>query len=162
MTGLAERDGAPTQLVTFALGDDHLALDVAEVERVLRWRTPAAVPQLPAWVAGVIEHAGRTLPLVELRRRFELPAAPAGVEPRVLVLHVGDGERVGLVVDRVVDVRPVGAGRLDPAPTLFRGLSRDYLQGVLRRDGRLVIVLDGARLLSATERIALTQALDDV
>ena len=162
MTVAVERGQAPAQLVTFALGDDHFALDVREVERVLRWREPVPVPRLPGWVAGVVEHAGRTLPLVDLRRRFELPAAPADVEPRVLVVQPAAGERVGVVVDRVVDVSAVGAGRLDAAPALFRGLSRDYLHGVLRRDGRLVIVLDGTRLLSATERLALTQAIADV
>ena len=162
MSGVAAPASEVAQIVSFALGDDLFALDEREVERVLRWSPPAPVPRLPAWVAGVLEHAGRTLPIVDLRRRFELPPAPAGVEPRVLVVHPAGGERVGLVVDRVVDVSAVAAGGLDPAPALFRGLSRDYLHGVLRRDGRLVIVLDGARLLSATERIALTLALDDV
>jgi purine-binding chemotaxis protein CheW len=156
--------GAPggAQLVTFALGEDHFALDVREVERVLRWREPVAVPGLPAWAPGVVEHAGRALPLVDLRRRFELPPAPEGVEPRVLVTQAADGERAGVVVDQVVDVGAAGAGRLEPPPALYRGLAREYLHGVLRRDDRLVIVLAGARLLTATERIALTQALADV
>jgi purine-binding chemotaxis protein CheW len=149
------------QVVTFALGDDLFALDVRTVERVLRYRGARPVPRLPGWVAGVVEHAGRSLPVVELRRRFELPPAEPAVEPRVLVVEAGE-ERIGVVVDRVVDVSAVAAGGLDPAPALFRGLSGDYLLGVLRRDGRLIVVLDGGRLLSATERMTLTQALADV
>ena len=51
---------------------------------------------------------------------------------------------------------------VDPAPPLFRGLSREYVGGVLRRDGRLVVLLHLARLLSATERLAFEQVLADV
>jgi purine-binding chemotaxis protein CheW len=146
--------------VIFALGDDLFAADVRLVERVLRAREPVVVPHMPRWVAGVVEHAGRSLPLVDLRRRFELPDAPAGLERRVLVAGSG-ADAVGLVVDRVIEVAPV-AGTLDDAPPLFRGLAREYLQGILRREGGLVIVLDLARLLTATERIALQQAMVDV
>lgn len=150
-------DAAPRQLVVFALGEDLFAADVRMVERVLRASAPVTVPNMPRWVAGVVEHAGRTLPLVDLRRRFEMPDAPEGVERRVLVAG-GGADAVGLLVDRVVEVAPV-AGGLDAAPALFRGLAREYLLGILRRDGGLVIVLDVARLLTATERITLQQAL---
>lgn len=147
-------------VVTFALGEELFAVDVHEVERVLRYRRPAPLPRLPDWVAGLVEHDGRSLAVVDLRRRFQLPPAPAGVEPRIVVIGGADG-RVGAVVDRVVDVTAVSAEQLDPAPALFRGLSGDYLQGVLRRDGRLIVVLHAARLLSATERMMLAAASAD-
>lgn len=152
--------GVRRHVVTFALGDELFAADVNEVERVLRYRTPAPVPGLPDWVAGLVEHDGRSLAVVDLRRRFQLPPAPAGVEPRIVVIG-GAGGRMGAIVDRVVDVTSVSAEQLDPAPALFRGLSGDYLQGVLRRDGRLIVVLHAARLLSATERMMLAAASAD-
>lgn len=144
-------------IVTFAVGDELFAADVHEVERVLRYRAPAPVPRLPDWVAGLIEHNGRSLAVVDLRRRFQLPPAPAGAEPRIVVVgdHAG---RIGAIVDRVVDVTSVNPDQVDPAPPLFRGLPGDYVQGVLRRDGRLIVVLHAARLLSATERMMLADA----
>ncbi|MHB1224546.1 MAG: chemotaxis protein CheW [Gemmatimonadaceae bacterium] len=152
--------GPRRHIVTFALGEEFFAADVHEVERVLRYRQPAPVPRLPDWVAGLVEHDGRSLAVVDLRRRFQLPPAPAEVEPRIVV--IGDEEgRVGAIVDRVVDVTSVNADQLDPAPALFRGLSGNYLQGVLRRDGRLIVVLHAARLLSATERMMLAAASAD-
>ena len=109
--------------------------------------------------AGVVEHGGRSLAVVDLRLRFGLPPAPADMERRIVVFaEGGDGERMGAVVDRVVDVASVGGDQLDPPPTLFRGLPGEYLRGVLRRDGRLVVVLHAARLLSATERLMLASA----
>lgn len=148
---------ARRQVVTFALGDDLFAADVTEVERVLAYRPPAALPNLPDWVAGMAEYAGRSLPVLDLRARFSMEPAPPEVARRVLVLDAG-GVRVGLVVDRVVDVVAVPPESWDAAPPLFRGLSGEYLHGVLRRDGRLVMVLHAARLLSSTERLALQRA----
>ncbi len=147
-------------IVTFAVGEELFAADVVEVERVLRYRPPAPVPRLPDWVAGLLEHEGRSLAVVDLRRRFQLPPAEAGTEPRIVVIG-GEEGRIGAIVDRVVDVTSVAADQIDPAPPLFRGLAADYVQGVVRRDGRLIVVLHAARLLSATERMMLADASAD-
>ena len=144
-------------LVLFALGDDLFAADVQEVDRVLRPRALVAVPRLPHWVAGMLEHAGRALPVIDLRARFELPPAPSGAEPRILVIGGADG-RIGVLVDRVAEVAAVDVADIDPSPALFRGLRREYVRGIVRRDGRLILLLHGARLLTATERLALAPA----
>lgn len=148
-------------LVTFALGDDHFAADVHAVERVLRPVGISPVPGMPDWILGLLEYGGRSHPVIDLRRRLELPARPADVEPRILVVGGAEGG-LAAVVDRVVDVSAVPVDTVDPAPPLFRGLSREYVGGVLRRDGRLVVLLQLARLLSATERLAFEQVLADV
>lgn len=157
------------QLVTFALGHDLFAADVQAVERVLRPTAIAPVPGMPPWLLGLLEHDGRSYPVIDLRLRLELPPRPADVEPRILIAAgdpaVAEGERGGglaAVVDRVTDVAAVPVDAVDPAPPLFRGLSREYVGGVLRREGRLVVLLHLARLLSATERLAFEQVLADV
>ncbi|HKO15436.1 MAG TPA: chemotaxis protein CheW [Gemmatimonadaceae bacterium] len=148
-----------TKLVTFRLGEDLFAADIFAVERVLRYQTPTAVPDAPPWIEGMIEYQSRVLPVINLRRRFELPPIPPAAETRILVLNSG-GEWVGAVVDAVLEVTSVDPAQLSAPPVLFRGLAGEYLKGIVRRaDGagadRLVIVLDADRLLSATDRIAL-------
>jgi purine-binding chemotaxis protein CheW len=137
------------KLVTFRLGDDHFAADIFSVERVLRYSPPTSVPDMPAYIEGVMDYQNRVVPIVNLRRRFEMPAIEAHSETRTLVLNV-DGEWIGIVVDAVTDVAP--------PPTLFRGLAGEYLKGILRRGERLVIFLDVDKLLSSNERIALQTA----
>ena len=149
------------QVVTFALGDELFAFDVRDVERVIRHRVPSPVPRLPDWAVGMLESRYGSFAVLDLRRRFALPPTPPDVEPRIVLL-TGDGERIGLVVDRVVGVGRVPADRLDPAPALFRGLSGEYLVGILRRDGPPALVLNARRLLTATERLALHPATPDV
>ena len=149
------------KLVTFRLGDDLFAADVHAVERVLRYAVPTSVPDMPDYIEGVMDYQGRVVPLVNLRRRFELPAAATGAETRTLILNVS-GEWIGVVVDSVTEVAPFDPASVAPPPKLFRGLAGEYLKGIVRRGDRLVIYLDVEQLLSTTERIALQQAGTEV
>ena len=65
------------KLVTFRLGEDHFAADIFSVERVLRYAVPTPVPDMPAYIEGVIDYQGRVMPVVNLRLRFELPKVDA-------------------------------------------------------------------------------------
>jgi purine-binding chemotaxis protein CheW len=145
------------KLVTFRLGDDLFAADIYSVERVLRYAPPTSVPDMPAYIEGVMDYQGRVVPLVNLRLRFELPAAAAVSETRTLVLNVA-GEWIGIVVDAVTEVAAYDKAAVAPPPPLFRGLSAEYLKGIVRRGDRLVIFLDVDKLLSSTDRIALQEA----
>jgi purine-binding chemotaxis protein CheW len=141
------------QIVTFRLGHDLFAADINEVERVLRYAEPTPVPNVPAWVQGVIEYRSQVVPVIDLRARFELPLKPADGATRLMVLTTG-GEWIAAMVDAVLEVVPLAESQLAPPPPLFGGLSAEFLRGILRRHDRLIIVLDVARLLTTRERLA--------
>ncbi|HEX6535388.1 MAG TPA: chemotaxis protein CheW [Gemmatimonadaceae bacterium] len=155
------------QVVTFRVGDDHFAADIGAVERILRYTAPAAVPNLPDWVEGVLDYQGRVVPVIDLRRRFGLraePASPGGEAPRadgrIVIFATGD-DWIGAIVDAVLEVTRVRADEASPPPSLFRGLKAEYLRGLVRRDGRLIIHLEVGRLLTSTEQLALERALEE-
>ena len=146
---------APQQLVTFRLADDQFAVDIFVVERILRYSAPAALPNLPKWIDGVIEHNGRMVPVIDLRTRFGLPRLCARPEHRILVLAVGD-QLLGAIVDSVHEVLSVAAEDIAAPPPLFRGLNADYLRGLVYGEGSLIIFLDVAHVLTSSELIQLT------
>lgn len=143
-----------TRIVTFRLGEHLFAADINAVERVLRTDGIRAIPDMPDWMEGVIDHAGAVVPVIDLRRRFGLAAASAAPQARLVVCQ-GNGAHAALRVDAVLDVRPVSPDDVSDPPVLFRGLAGDYLKGLTRRQGQLVVVLDLDRLLSATEPLAI-------
>jgi purine-binding chemotaxis protein CheW len=116
------------------------------------------IPNVPDWLEGVIELHGRVVPVIDLRKRFELPEAPLAPATRTLVLGV-DGEWIAAVVDAVVEVAPVEPAQLAPPPALFHGLAGEYIKGIVRRGEELVVLLDVARILTTNERIILEQTL---
>lgn len=146
-----------TRLVTFRVGADLFAVDLFSVERVLRYEGARHVPHLPPWVVGVLEHAGTVVPVVDLRRRFGGGETTAGAQARLLVLAIG-GEWVGAVVDQVLDIRPVQPNDIAPPPPMVAGIAGEFLLGVTRRDGALVVVIDAQRMFEATERATLAAA----
>jgi purine-binding chemotaxis protein CheW len=152
---------AAHKIVVFRLGEHLFAAGVHSVERVLRYQRARPLPDVPPWVDGVIEYRSRVIPQLDLRRRFELPEAPAGASTRVLVLSVADSW-IAVVVDAVLEVAAYDPSELSAPPALFRGLAGEYLKGLVRHGERLIVVLDVERLLSTTERLRLQEATADV
>ncbi|HEX6059467.1 MAG TPA: chemotaxis protein CheW [Gemmatimonadaceae bacterium] len=147
-----------SKIVTFRLGEDLFAADIYAVERVLRYQVPTPIPNVPDWIEGVVEYQGRVVPVLNLRRRFELPTIDVAAETRILVFHA-NREWVAAIVDAVLEVSALDQASVSPPPELFRGLSAEYLKGIVRRKERLVILLDIARLLSSNDRLALERAV---
>jgi purine-binding chemotaxis protein CheW len=147
------------KLVTFRLGQDVFAADIFSVERVLRYVVPAAVPDASPWIAGVIEHRDKVIPVVDLRRRVELDAATITAETRILVLNTTGGW-VGTIVDSVIEVAAVPSASVTPPPPLFRGLAAQFVCGIAKVGEQLVVVLDVDRVLTSDDRIVLDRAME--
>jgi purine-binding chemotaxis protein CheW len=149
-----------SQIVTFRLGEELFAADIFSVERVLRYTAPTPVPNVPEWIEGVIDYQGRVVPVINLRRRFEMSKAPVASDGRILVLTVDD-EWVAATVDGVLDVSALDPSRLAPPPALFKGLAASYVRGVVRRGERLVVFLDVPNLFATDERIVLERPSEE-
>ena len=149
------------KLVTFRVGEDLFAADVFSVERVLRYVTPAAVPDVPAWVEGVMEHRGNIIPVIDMRRRLELPSVAPSAETRMLVLATKDG-RIGAIVDAVTEVVSLPAASMSPPPPLFRGMAAQFIRGIVKVGEQLVVVLEVERVLTSEDRIVLDRVMQGV
>jgi purine-binding chemotaxis protein CheW len=108
---------------------------------------------------GVIDYQERVVPVLDIRARFEMPPADATMATRIVVFDVG-GQWIGALVDSVQEVVTVARADVEPPPPLFRGLTKEYLLGLLRRPLGVVIVLDAAKLFTSQERLVLEQAAE--
>jgi len=147
--------GDEVQLVLFRVGSQAFALNIFQVERILRYQEPTPLPGAPRFLEGVFTFADRTLPLVDLRTRFGEPARVRD-ETRVIVLA---DEGIGIAVDAVIAVRRVAADAITPPSPLLEGLAAACVQATVVADERTVVLLAPARLLSSTEQVALRDLL---
>ena len=141
------------QLVAFRVGPQEFALDILQVERILRYERPAPLPKAPAFLEGVVRYDGGAVAVVDLRKRLEL-ADPVLEETRLMVLNLED-QRVAVVVDEVLEVLRVDSTTITPPPPVVRGLAAAYIAGIIARGNRTIVLLHVGRLLTATERLAL-------
>lgn len=146
------------QLVTCEAAGEHFAMDIASVERVLRYTAPSSVPNSAAWLRGVISHGARLVPVIDLRERLGLASPDVDARARIVVVTLEDGP-LGVIVDAVHEVAAIDAASVEPPPAVYRGLSKEYVQGIVTRGERLFVLLDIARLVSSKERIEMRKAV---
>jgi purine-binding chemotaxis protein CheW len=143
------------QVVTFLVGPQEFAFDILQIERILRYEPPARLPQSPGFLEGVVQYGGGAVPVVDLRKRFELEAG-IREETRLMILDLGD-QRVGVVVDEVREVLRVDSRTITAPGPMVRGLAAAYISGVVARPARTIIILNARKLLSSTERLTLSE-----
>ena len=142
------------QLVTFRIGGEEFGLDVFQVHEILRHQEPTAMPKAPAFVEGVLDVRGTLVPVVDLRKRFEVHDLRYDEETRIVLVDF-QGERLGLVVDEVTEVLRAPETAVTPPPSYVKGLAAEFIRGIVRLEGRLVVLLDLERILSSQERMQL-------
>ena len=150
--------GDDIQLVTFRVGGQELAFDILQVERILRHVAPSPLPKAPEFLEGVVPYEGGAVPVVDLRKRLEVDA-PIREETRLMVVDLGD-QRVGVLVDEVREVLRVDSTTIAAPGPMVSGLAAAYIAGIVSRPERTIIILNARKLLSSTERMALS-ALED-
>jgi len=151
--------GDDVQLVTFKVAGQDFAFDIFQVERILRYEAPAPLPKAPDFLEGVLQYHGTAVPLIDLRKRLGV-AAPLREETRTVILEWGGG-KIGAVVDAVTEVLQVAATDVTAPPQIVKGLTAEYITGLVVKDARTIIVLNTARLLSSQEKLALEAAVKD-
>jgi purine-binding chemotaxis protein CheW len=135
--------------VTFHLAGEEYGVEIGSVQEIIRATDITPVPGAPGHVRGVINLRGKIIPVVDLRRRFGLPAGGNPEQQRIVVVELG-AKRLGLLVDCVSQVLKVPATVVENLPEEAATIDDRYIRGIGKLDGRLVLILDLSRSLLAT------------
>jgi purine-binding chemotaxis protein CheW len=150
------------QLVVFSLANEDYGVDIGAVDGIVKMQAITKVPRAPSFVEGITNLRGEVLPVIDLRKRFGLPAGEATKDTRIVHVEV-DGARVGMLVDAVTEVLRVDEQAIEPPSPLVTTVESAFITSIAKVDGRLIIVLDLAKVLSTEEQAdlkALQQAED--
>lgn len=142
------------QLVAFGVGPGEYALDIMRIKEIINPVAVTPIPKAPHFIEGVIELRGAILPVVDVRKRFDLLPSPAARAMKYLIVGIDVGETrmiVGLVVDRVSEPLRVPRSEIKGAPQLTTE-EQAYFNGVVHHQGRMLMVLDVDALLSSSEK----------
>lgn len=139
--------------LVFRLGDDEFGLPIDTVVEVAQVPEQITrIPKTPKFLEGVVNLRGEVLPVVDQRRRFELPKLENPQGRRLVVVRT-ERHRAGLIVDSVSDVLRTSESRIEPAPELTDATTR-LVRGVINveESRRLVLLLDPTELLTRAEQ----------
>ena len=153
-------DGDLLQLVTFVVGTEEFAIPILSVREINRMMEITVVPHSPDFIEGVINLRGKIIPVMDLRKRFGgLEQTQDTSDSRIIVVEV-NRRVIGFTVDRVNEVLRINAGIVDPPPPMACGIDSDYVEGVGKLDGRLLILLNLERLFSDEDLEQVDQATE--
>lgn len=147
-----ERPDANKSLVGFIVGDVSYAVPITAVKEIINPAVLTTLPHLPASVAGVADHRGDVIVVVDLRARFGLGVLEDQSRSRWVLVNVA-GRTVGLIVDQVTEVFGTGGEQVRAAPALGDGDDMRGLIGVISHGGALTFVLDVSRFEAITAAI---------
>lgn len=144
------------QLVGFVLAGRNYAVSLAAVERIVHVVEVAPLPKAPEIVLGLINFAGRIIPVVDMRQRFRLPAREVGLYDQVIIARTSKRE-IAFIADGVAGVIECPEAEITAAEKIVPGL--EYLQGVLKLKDGLIFIHDLERFLSLEEEKSLDEAM---
>jgi purine-binding chemotaxis protein CheW len=140
------------QFVVFRLGGGEYAIPIGAIDEVTRRPDELTrVPKAPAFVEGVMNLRGAVIPVIDQRRRFDLPEAEPNGRQRVIVITF-DGLRAGFLVDGVSELLKIPASAIGPAPELSEEQVRLISRVAnLEDQNRMLLIVDAPQLLDRQE-----------
>lgn len=138
------------QLACFRLGDDLYAMDIMRIKEIIRPQRLAVLPKTPDFMEGVLNLRGAVIPVVDLRKRFDMPLLEIDQSRRLLIVALA-GHTLGVVVDEVTEVITVPVANVKPPPRVSHGVGAEYLIGVCLVGEEMVMLLDPDRILTWRE-----------
>jgi purine-binding chemotaxis protein CheW len=145
---------ATSQWLTFVCGSEEYSLELATVLELIRPRRLTELPRSPDFLLGIVSLRGQIVPVVDLARRLNLKPSDDTSQQRVIVCSAAD-ERIGLLVDRVVQVVRVKPEQVESAPLLADSPSKDFISGIGRVQGKMLVLLNPERILDVEPQAVL-------
>lgn len=154
---MSARDDMPAsaaaggQMLTFGLGTETFGVQILRVKEIRGWSPITPLPYSPPYVLGVLNLRGSIVPIIDLRKRFNLDAAEFSQKTVIIVLSLqtSSGKRdVGMVVDRVADVVDIEPDAVKPPPMTHSTLDTTYIAGLATVQDDMLILLDLEQLVA--------------
>ena len=146
------------QLICFKLGAEEYGFDIMQIKEIIRYQKITPIPKAASFIEGVINLRGMVVPVIDLRKRFELPV-DINVKCRVIIAQV-ETKIVGLIIDDVTDIVTLPKTSILPSPKTVKGVEVEYLDGMADMERGLLLVLNLNRLLTAEEKGAIDESLE--
>ncbi|WP_294372825.1 chemotaxis protein CheW [uncultured Clostridium sp.] len=138
------------KIIIFGLNGERYAADIKEVERILGYEEPTALPEAPAFVKGVINHEEKILPIISLLNKFKIGKEDYTGERKIIVVKRQE-KKFGIIVDSVYEVTDIDNSIIEETPEITNTTERKYISGLIKLENNIIILLDLEKILSVED-----------
>lgn len=138
------------QFVIFELSGEHFGIEIAAVESIVKMQKITRIPHAPDYVEGIMNLRGMVLPVVDLEKRFGMPAHKQAAGTRIVVANMGN-VKIGMIVAGVSEVLNIEDSAIEATPPIVTSVNTRFITGVAKIDSRLIILLDLTCVLTTEE-----------
>lgn len=151
------------QLVSFNLNGEEYGIEVLKVREIIRLPSLTKTPNTAHFIEGIINLRGKVIPIISLRKRFNLPELEQDSQTRIIIMDVGSN-LVGFIVDSVAEVIRLRSSEIQPPPAIILSSSgtvgQEYITGVYNHGERLLIIMDVDHMFSDEDRSGIVAAFE--
>ncbi len=139
------------QIVVFKLGAEEYGVEIGKVQEIIKLSDITFVPGSPPYVEGVINLRGKVIPVINLKKKFNLGEEEITSLSRIIIARIGE-RLVGFKVDAALEVLRLNQELIEPPPEMVQTPLESYIMGVGKSDNRLIVLLDLEKLLTESEK----------
>lgn len=140
------------QFIVFSIDKENYGIGIQDIHEIDRLKeiSITEVPKTPDYVEGIINLRGEVVPIVDLRKRFELPYKEADKDSRAVVVKL-DKKTIGLIVDNVDEVITLMPEEITLPPEEIKDIDSKYVKGIGKKNDKIITILDIKEILDADE-----------
>ena len=145
-------------LVTFKISNELYGINIMEVREIIRLTDVTPIPNAPDFVDGVITLRGEIIPIVDLGKRFHFDEVVFNEDDELLrgIIVINVEELIiGVMIDQINRVIEINSANIQPPPHMISGIGTEYIQGVVKLEENLLVILDIHKLFSKQELMLL-------
>lgn len=152
-----EKQQTEKQLIVAKLGNEEYGIEITQVQEIIKVpQDITRIPDMPEFIEGMINLRGKIVPIIDLRKRFNLKQKEISEETRIVVASI-ESQLSGFVVDSVNEVLRVSSDIIEPVPSPVASIGIEYLNGIAKLGNRLIILLNLEKILSDIEKSSLKE-----
>ncbi len=138
------------QYIVFVIGKEEFGVDVKQAREIITTTDFTIIPKVPQFVKGVINLRGEIIPIIDLRKKLDLAGETSADDKKVIIVEL-DHCLIGMQVDDVKEMIRINLDDIVEAPSIIKGIKRDYVSGVGKLQDKLLILLNLTCILSEQE-----------
>jgi purine-binding chemotaxis protein CheW len=144
--------------LTFAVGKEHYGIEIKFVTEIIGIQEITSIPELPAYIKGIINLRGKIIPVMDVRLKFKKDAIEYNDRTCIVVVDIKNIS-IGLIVDKVAEVISIEDENIVPPPDTRTGFNNRYVKGIGKVQNEVKLLLDTDKLFNEDEIEDITNSI---